>query len=174
MEVTCYSNQAELSDTVTEYRNLPYLTIASPVSRIRYLTDADLDHNMPSKFNFNYHSTHDFHSDHDIHESSFNPRSFSALHCNIRSVQGNYDNFAHMLPELQFPFSVIGLSETKFMIDKGILTDIDLPGYDSLNLASLMLEVLVFMYEKIKLIPFSQISQLLNLSDFEALFILLR
>lgn len=79
-----------------------------------------------------------------------------------------------MLPELQFPFSVTGLSETKFMIDKGILTDIDLPGYDSLNLASLMLEVLVFMYEKIKLIPFSQISQLLNLSDFEALFILLR
>jgi len=136
VEVNCYSNQAELSDTVTEYRNLPSLKIASPVSRIRYLTDADLDHNMPSEFNFNYYSTHDFHSDHDIHESSLNARSFSALHCNI-SVQGNYDNFAYMLSELQFPFSVIGLSETKFMIDKDILTNIDLPGYDFISQPSL-------------------------------------
>ena len=91
---------------------------------------------MPSEFNFNYYSTHDFHSDH-IHESSLDPRPFSALHCNTTNVQGNYDNFAHMLSQLQFPFSVIGLSETKFMIDKDILTNIDLPGYDFISQPSL-------------------------------------
>ena len=106
------------------------------MSRIRYLTDADLDHNMPSEFNFNYYSTHDFHSDH-IQESSLDPRPFSALHCNTTNVQGNYDNFAHMLSKLQFPFSVIGLSETKFMIDKDILTNTDLPGYDFISQPSL-------------------------------------
>ena len=100
-----FLNQAELSDTVTEYRNLPYVKIASPVSRIRYLTDADLDHNMPSEFNFNYYSTHDFHSDHDIHESLLNARSFSALHCNI-SV--NYDNFALCYPNYSFLFQSLG------------------------------------------------------------------
>ena len=63
------------------------------MSRIPHLTNADIDHNMPS----------DFHSNHDIQESSLDPRSFSALHCNIRSLQGNYDNFAHVLSELQFP-----------------------------------------------------------------------
>ena len=108
MEVKdCYSDQAELSDIVTEYRNLSYLKIASPVSRIPHLTNADIDHNMPSEFNFNYYSTHDFHSNHDIYESSLDSRSFSALHCNIRSLQGNYYNLAHMLSELQFSFSVI-------------------------------------------------------------------
>ena len=35
-----------------------------------------------------------------------------------------------MLSKVQFPFKVIGLSETKFMIDKDILTNVDLPGYD--------------------------------------------
>ena len=89
MEVkNCYSDQAELSDIVTEYRNLSYLKIASPVSRIPHLTNADIDHNMPSEFNFNYYSTHDFHSNHDIYESSLDSRSFCALHCNIRSLQG--------------------------------------------------------------------------------------
>lgn len=38
-----------------------------------------------------------------------------------------------MLSELQFAFSVIGHSETKFMIDKDILINIDLPGYDFIN-----------------------------------------
>ena len=88
---------------------------------------------MPFEFNFNYYSTHDFHWNHDIYESSLDPRSFSALHCNIRSIQGNYDNFAHMLFELQFSLYVIGLPETKFMIDKDILTNIDLPGYDFIS-----------------------------------------
>ena len=107
------------------------------MSKIPHLTDADIDHNMPFEFNFNCYSIHDFHSNDDIYESSLDPRSFSALHCNIRSIQGKYDNFAHMLSKLQFSFSVIGLSETKFMIDKDILTYIDLPGYDFISQPSL-------------------------------------
>ena len=34
----------------------------------------------------------------------------------------NHENLVHMLSELQFPFSVIGLSEIKFKVDKDIIT----------------------------------------------------
>ena len=156
---------------VTEYRNLSYLKIASPVSRIPHLTNADLDHNMPSEFNFNYYSTHDFHSNHDIYESSLDSRSFSALHCNIRSLQGNHDNLAHMLSELQFSFSVIGLSETKFMTNKDILTNLDLPGYDFIPQPSLSNAGGVGFYLKNNL-TYSILSNFTTTeSDFEALWI---
>ena len=52
-------------------------------------------------------------------------------------IQGNFDNLAHILSELQFSFSVIGLSETKFMTNKDILTNLDLPGYDFISQPSL-------------------------------------
>ena len=139
MEVkNCHSDQAELSDIATDYRNLSYLKIASPVSRIPHLTNADSDHNMPSEFNFNYYSTHDFHSNHDIYESSLDSRSFSALHCNIRSLQGNYDNLAQLCcPNYSFLFQSLEVSETKFMTNKDILTNLDLPGYDFISQPSL-------------------------------------
>ena len=38
-----------------------------------------------------------------------------------------------MLSELKFPFSVIGLSEIKFMVDNDILTNVNIPGYDFIS-----------------------------------------
>ena len=46
--------------------------------------------------------------------------SFAAVHCKIRSLQGNLENFVHVLSELQFSLSVIGLSEINFKVNKGI------------------------------------------------------
>ena len=39
------------------------------------------------------------------------------MHINLRSLSANFDNLSVMLEELQFPFSIMGLSETK--IKKG-------------------------------------------------------
>ena len=42
-----------------------------------------------------------------------------------------------MLSELQFPFSVIGLSEIKFKVDKDIITNVNISGYDFISQPSL-------------------------------------
>lgn len=88
---------------------------------------------MPSDQNFNYYSAHDFHSNCDIVECSADLQPFSTLHFNIRSLAANYDHFIHMLTELYFPFSVIGLSETKIKVDQDILSNIEMPGYDFIS-----------------------------------------
>lgn len=92
---------------------------------------------MPTDQNFNYYSVHDFHSNYDINECSSNNTSFSALNCNIRSLAANYDKFVHMLSELNFPFSLIGLSETKFKVDRELLINVNIPGYDFISEPSL-------------------------------------
>ena len=53
------------------------------------------------------------------------------------TVQCNHDNFVHMLSDLQFPFSLIGFSETKFKVDKDILANIELVNYDFISQPSL-------------------------------------
>ena len=49
-----------------------------------------------------------------------------------------------MLSELYFPFSVIGLTETKIKMDQQPLLNFDLPGYSFFSQPTQMLEVLVF------------------------------
>ena len=111
--------------------------MSPPVSAIPHLTNIDVDHNMPSDQNFNYYTTHDFHSNYDINHFSTHSKSFPALHCNIRSLQCNLENFVHLLSELQLPFSVIGLSEMKFKVDKDIIPNVNIPGYNFISKPSL-------------------------------------
>lgn len=63
-------------------------------------------------------------------------KSFAAVHCNIRSLQSNLENFVHVLSGLQFSVSVIGLSEINCEVNKGI-TNVDISGYDSISQLSL-------------------------------------
>ena len=99
----CLDQSNYVNDEVfDELRNLPILNISSPVSNVPHLTEADIDLHMPNDINFDYYSTHNFHSDKDIIECSSTAKSFSALHCNVRSLQGNYDCFTQMLSEFNF------------------------------------------------------------------------
>ena len=59
--------------------------------------------------------------------------AFSALHFNIRSLSKNFDSFCHLLDELQNPFTVIGLSETKILDGSPPITNTCIPGYDFLS-----------------------------------------
>lgn len=59
----------------------------------------------------------------------FSDKCFSALHCNIRSLSANLDNLQHMLSELYFPFSIVGLTEIKLKVDHSFLPNIEMPGY---------------------------------------------
>jgi hypothetical protein len=132
------SNNSNVTvDRITQLGNLPFLNITSPISNIPHLTNSDIDLNMPFDNNFNYYSIDDFHSNHDITQCAIDTKSFSALNCNIRSLTANYDNLLHMFSELNFPFSLIGLSEIKFKVDKEPLTNINIQGYSFISQPSL-------------------------------------
>lgn len=99
-------------DRLCEYAALPSLNV-SYADNVCHLTNLDADLNMPVDSNFSYYTFHEFHSNFDIFECLSSNQAFSLLHSNIRSLSGNFEHFTTMLPELYFPFSVIGLSETK-------------------------------------------------------------
>ena len=55
--------------------------------------------------------------------------SFSLLHNNIKSLKRNLENFqVHLLDELNFEFSIIGVSETKIISGKEMDFNPSIPG----------------------------------------------
>ena len=77
-----------------------------------------------------------------------------------------------MLSELQFPFSEIGLSEIKFKVDKDIITNVNISGYDFISQPSLSNAEDVGLYVNNNL-TFTVLSELSVISNvnFEALWI---
>ena len=91
------------------------------------LANIDTEINFPSQTNFKYYSSHEFHDSSEI-KSTISNNPFSTLHCNIRSLFANFELFTTMLVEINYPFSVIGLSEIKTK-EKGNVMNTSLPGY---------------------------------------------
>ena len=104
--------------------------ILSSLENIPNLTDVDAERNIPSQTNFKNYSTHDFHNDEDI-SNSFSDKSFSVLHLNIRSLQANA--LSNFLCDLQYQFSLIGLTETKQKTGKDQTSNTTLPGYNFIS-----------------------------------------
>ena len=96
------------------------------VNTIVYQQNSITTHNSP-KYNYSPHSfTH--------LKSKLNrqpdPTQFSLIHNNVRSLKQNLENFqTHLLNEHDFPFSVIGVTETR--IRNANFTDFNptIPGY---------------------------------------------
>ena len=157
-------------DRMEQYNTLPRLNITSP-NTFHHLTNSDVDLNMPVDQNFSYYSIENFKSNYDINECSSNKTSFSALNCNIRSLPANYDNFMHMLSELNFPFSLLGFSETKFKVNQERLVNVNIPGYNLISEPSLSNAGGVAFYVKNNL-KFSVRSDITTVDqNFEALWI---
>ena len=133
---TCSSYTQSNCDCVDEYKSLPKLELTSNVNKIPHLTGSDVDLHMPSDINFNYYSTNDFHNNQEI-ANCFSEKHFYFIHCNVRSISANLDNLTNMLNELHYPFTIVGLTETKLNISKVSIDNIDLPGYQFLSQPSL-------------------------------------
>ena len=121
---------------IGDYNVLPRLDINSSISKIPFLTSSDADLHVPSDINLNYYTTHDFQNSHDIKECFIDTTPISILHCNIRSLSANFDNLLTMLSQLYFPFSIIGLTETKLKTDHDASLNIDLVGYQLVSIPS--------------------------------------
>jgi hypothetical protein len=84
-------------------------------------SDANPDVNLNQQIlQSQYYSPHKFNSLKKSQSNYITDTSFSMLHNNVRSLKRNLENFqTHLLQELDFNFSVIGITETKIStIDK--------------------------------------------------------
>ena len=89
---------------------------------------------MYSIYNHRIHSQHyspySFYKFKSELPSRVSDSSFSLLHNNIRSLKRNLENFqVHLLDELNFEFSIIGVSETKIISGKEMDFNPSIPGY---------------------------------------------
>lgn len=100
--------------------NLPRFDIVTSFSRIPSLNEVDIDQQLPNQVNFKYYSTHEFHVNTEF-QNHFTNKSFSALHSDIRSLSLNHNKLFQFLNELQHPFSVVGLSETRIKLNNDCL-----------------------------------------------------
>ena len=117
----------------SDLNNLPQLDVRPQTINHSHL---DPDVNLPLQTNFKYYSINDFLCDNNI-KNCLSYNHFSALHCNIRSINANFDHLSTMLSQLKHEFSIIALSETKIKVQSGLTLNIDLPGYRFLSQPSL-------------------------------------
>ena len=109
--------------------NLSSYEVISSLSNQPNLNNSDIDSHISNNLNFSYYNVHDFPDNRDI-SSMKNP--FSLLHCNIRSLQANHDNIVDLINNLNFDFSVIGLSEIKFQVGKDTYSNTSINNYSFL------------------------------------------
>ena len=77
-----------------------------------------------------YYSPYSFYKFKSELPSRVSDSSFSLLHNNIKSLKRNLENFqVHLLDELNFEFSIIGVSETKTISGKEMDFNPSIPGY---------------------------------------------
>ena len=85
---------------------------------------------MPLEQNLKYYTVHEFHDNYYIKDSP-SEKSRSILNCNIRSLSANFDILVNLLSELNFSFSVVGLTEIETKINnKQLITNVNIPGYN--------------------------------------------
>ena len=101
------------------------------------LVGSDAESNLAAEVNFDYYSIHEFHSSQFIKDSIAAESCFSVFHGNVRSLVANHDNLTTLLSDLNHNFNVIGISETKIMINKDPLANVSIPGYEFLSQPSL-------------------------------------
>ena len=95
---------------------LPSLDVLSKMFGIPYLDNSDIENNMPNPINSKYCYLHDF----EKMTLSSNKSYFSLFHVNLNSVDAHLDDLYATLDLLGFPFQVIGDSETRGNVFKGI------------------------------------------------------
>lgn len=129
------------SKTISASRlaNLPQLDLLSSINKIPSLNNLDVDQHLPDISNFSYYTIHDFHHNKQIHSAFSGKQIFSALHYNIKSLSANHDKLQNLLDELNYNFSILGLSEIKFKSGENNITNISIPNYNFISKASLSL-----------------------------------
>ena len=92
--------------------------------------DPDNDNLYYDRIQSRYYSPHSFNKFKTELPRRASDSCFSVVHNNVRSLRRNLENFqVHLLDELNFDFSIIGVSETKIISGKNLDFNPNIPGY---------------------------------------------
>ena len=115
------------------FDSLPKLDLISRLHNIPNLSGSDVDNNLLHQVNFNYYSTSSFCCSESVIQSISNSSSFSVLHANVRSLAANHDKLISLLSDLTHNFHLLGISETKMMVDKDPVANVNISGYNFIS-----------------------------------------
>ena len=104
---------------------LPSFETASKLTNLPNLNSCDLDENLVKTINSSYHKIGDLPKV-NINSHSHN---FSLFHVNIRSLTKHFDELHLLLHSSEIPFDVIGISDSKQVISREFLTNVDINDY---------------------------------------------
>ena len=94
----------------------------------------DVENNLLHQVNFKYFSVHDFHSSREISQAFSQENSLALFHANLRSLSANYDDLISLLADLKQNFNIIGISETRILMGKNPVVNINILGIGRLLL----------------------------------------
>ena len=102
---------------------LPSYDLVSKLSNMPNLNKSDLDENFIHTINSKYHSVSDL-----IRLNKMST-DFSLFHVNLRSPSKHFDELHSLISTSQVHFDVIGITETKQLINTDFLTNVNMDGY---------------------------------------------
>ena len=103
---------------------LPSYELQSKLSAMPNLSDADIKNNFVYRINSDYCNLEEFKS-----STRQIKKHFSLFHLNIGSLASHFEELQASLGQCEFPFDIIGISETKHIDGHNLTTDMSLEGY---------------------------------------------
>lgn len=97
----------------------------SKISGLSNLDNSDIESNIPNPINSKYYYPSDF----EKLTLSSSTTNFSLFHINLNSLNAHLDDLQSTLALLNFPFQVIGISETRENLNTGFKMKVDLDGF---------------------------------------------
>ena len=103
---------------------LPSYELRSKLSGMPNLSDADIENNFVYRIHSDYYNLEEFKS-----STRQIKKHFSLFHLNIGSLASHFEELQASLGLCEFPFDIIGISETKHIGGHNLTTNVSLEGY---------------------------------------------
>ncbi len=104
--------------------------ITSGLTNLHNLQDYDIDENLPSNIDSNYHTVQD------VSSSDISDNDLSLFHMNVRSLSCHFDELHSVLVNLKIGFDVVAVTETWNSFDHPLSTNVDIEEYTFFSLKS--------------------------------------
>ena len=109
----------------SQTESLPSFEIVSKLSNLPNLNPFDIDENLIQTINSKYYKVQELANLNANKQSNI----FSLFHVNIRSLCKHFDQLHSLLCSINTPFHIIGITETKQIINTDLLINVNIDGY---------------------------------------------
>ena len=123
---------AEEYELLPDIDAMPSFSQDSDLTRLPYLSECDIDEQMPQTIKSRYHTVPELAA---IINS--NAKQLSILHANIKCISCHRGELVNLCIQTKKSFDIIGVSETWNSVQSEIVFDIDINGYKRYDSRSL-------------------------------------